>query len=168
MSAYEEVKAWKDDIFTLLGEEWALVTAGNEEKSNTMTVSWGGIGVLWGKPTMTLYIRPQRFTKEFMDAEDYVTLSFLEEGHKKDLAFCGKHSGRDLDKFEETGLNPAFLEEGNTPYIQDAKLVILGKKRAVMPMVGDVLPDEVKTKWYPQEDYHLQYFYEVVQILKKR
>lgn len=170
--AYQEVdpKLWEDKIFPLLGDEWALVTAGTKEKCNTMTVSWGGVGVLWGKPTMTLYIRPQRYTKEFMDKEAFASLSFLGDGMKKELAFCGKESGRNVDKFQETALNPAFQEvEGcAVPFIEGAKLVFVGKKRAVMPMEGQAIPTDVKEKWYPNADYHHLYFYEITHIMKKK
>lgn len=161
-------KQWEDQIFSLLGDEWALVTAGNQEKSNTMTVSWGGVGVLWGKPMATLYIRPQRYTKEFMDQESYASLSFLPEGQKEALTFCGKNSGRDVDKFAQCKLNPAFevVEEGTVPFIEGAKLVFLCKKQASMPMSAENIPQDVKTKWYPKEDYHEIYFYEIIGIME--
>lgn len=169
--AYRELdpKLWQDQIFSLLGEEWALVTAGNEEKCNTMTVSWGGIGVLWGKPMATLYIRPQRYTREFMEQEDFVSLSFLEEGHKKELAFCGKESGRTVDKFKECNFQPVFqaVADGVVPFVDKAKLVFLCRKQAVMPMVAEALPEDVKERWYPKADYHLMYFCEIVGILEK-
>lgn len=162
-------KLWNGEIFSLLGDEWALVTAGTEEKCNTMTVSWGGVGVLWGKPMATLYIRPQRYTKEFVDAQDYVTLTFLGEGYRKELTYCGKESGRTVDKFKECKLTPAFaeVENGSAPYIEEGKLVFVCKKRAVMPMDGTALPEDVKKTWYPKEDYHEMYFCEIVEILQK-
>lgn len=61
--------------FTKIGKEWMLITAGDEKKHNTMTASWGGVGIMWGKQVVTAYIRPQRYTKEFVDAEGLFTLS---------------------------------------------------------------------------------------------
>lgn len=63
--------------FTRIGSDWMLLTAGTEDKFNTMTASWGGAGVFWGKPAVTCYIRPQRYTKEFVDKEELFSVSFL-------------------------------------------------------------------------------------------
>ena len=68
--------------FTKIGKEWALLTAGDENGFNTMTVSWGAMGFMWGKPSVTVYIRPQRYTKEFVDTRDTFTLSFYPQRKK--------------------------------------------------------------------------------------
>ena len=70
------------NVFSLIGDQWMLITAGTAEKCNTMTASWGGLGVLWGGPAATCYIRPQRYTKEFVDREEYFTLSFFDESYR--------------------------------------------------------------------------------------
>ena len=80
--------------FTKISKEWMLVTAGDEEKSNTMTASWGGVGIMWGKNVVTAYIRPQRYTKEFMDENELFTISFLPEEYRKALNVCGSVSGK--------------------------------------------------------------------------
>ena len=94
--AFKEVKA--EDLqwnpFTKIGKEWLLITAGTEEKINTMTASWGGVGVIWGKNAVTTYIRPQRYTKEFVDHNDTFTISFYSEAYRKALSLCGSVSGR--------------------------------------------------------------------------
>ena len=77
------------NVFSLIGDQWMLITAGTAEKCNTMTASWGGLGVLWGGPAATCYIRPQRYTKEFVDREEYFTLSFFDESYRPQLALCG-------------------------------------------------------------------------------
>ena len=81
-----EVKSLDQNVFTLIGEQWMLITAGTPEHCNTMTASWGGLGVLWGADVATCYIRPQRYTYEFIEKSDYFTLSFLEETYRKQLA----------------------------------------------------------------------------------
>ena len=80
--------------FTRIGSDWMLLTAGTEDKFNTMTASWGGAGVFWGKPAVTCYIRPQRYTKEFIDKEELFSVSFLKDGHRDALKLCGSVSGR--------------------------------------------------------------------------
>ena len=94
--AFKEVKAEELQMnpFTKIGKEWMLITAGNEEKCNTMTASWGGVGIMWGKNAVTTYIRPQRYTKEFVDANDTFTISFFDESYRKALNICGSVSGR--------------------------------------------------------------------------
>ena len=113
--------------FSMIGEQWMLVTAGTAERCNTMTASWGGLGVLWGKPVATVYIRPQRYTLEFVEREDCFTLSFFGEEYRKALALCGSKSGRDVDKVKECGFTVAGAACG-APYFEEAGLVLVCKK----------------------------------------
>ena len=103
-----EVKDLKENFFETIGKEWMLVTAGTKEKFNTMTASWGGIGWLWNKPVAFVFIRPERYTYEFVEENDHLTLSFLGEENKKIHAVCGSKSGRNIDKVKETGLKPGI------------------------------------------------------------
>lgn len=151
--------------FSLIGDQWMLITAGTTQCCNTMTASWGGVGVLWGVPMATVYIRPQRFTKEFIQREDFFTLSFLAEEYRKELTFCGKESGRNKDKIQECGFTVAG--EGNAPYIGEAELVLVCKKRYVQSLDVDAIPADVKEKWYPQSDFHDLYFGEIVEAWQK-
>ena len=89
--------------FELIGTEWGLVTAGDATGFNTMTVSWGGMGVIWGKNVVTIYVRPQRYTKRFIDAAGRFTLSFYAPEHKRALGVLGTKSGRDGDKVARWG-----------------------------------------------------------------
>ena len=113
-----EVKDLKENFFEAIGKEWMLVTAGTKEKFNTMTASWGGIGWLWNKPVAFVFIRPERYTYEFLEENDHLTLSFLGEENKKIHAVCGSKSGRNIDKVKETGLKPVFTEKGNVLFEQ--------------------------------------------------
>ena len=103
--------------FTKLSKEWALVTAGDKEKSNTMTVSWGGTGVLWGKNVVFIFIRESRYTKDFIDNGEFFSLSFLSEKYRDALKYCGAHSGRGEDKWSKAGLTPATRH--GIPYPDD-------------------------------------------------
>ena len=66
-----------------IDKEWAVLTCGKKEKFNMMTISWGGLGTLWHKPIATIYVRPNRYTNEFIENNDYFTLSFYDEEYKK-------------------------------------------------------------------------------------
>ena len=90
----------------LISDGWGLVTAGTEEKFNTMTVSWGALGEIWGKDAAFVFIRPQRYTFEFIEKEEVFTLAFFSEEYKDALKICGSKSGRDIDKIAATGLTP--------------------------------------------------------------
>lgn len=126
---FKEIKATdiKENIVDLLKNNWGLVTAGNNKKYNMMTVSWGAMGELWGKDSVTVYIRPQRYTEEFMNAFDHFTLSFFSLDKKQAVhGICGSKSGRDINKTEACGLTPNFDEAA--PYFEEAKLVLVCKK----------------------------------------
>lgn len=159
-------KELKDNVFSLIGDKWMLITAGTVERCNTMTASWGGLGVIWGAPAATCYIRPQRYTKEFVDREEYFTLAFFGEDWRRKLALCGSKSGRDIDKVKECGftVRPATC---GAPYFEEADLVLVCRKRFVQPMDPNNMPQEVKEKWYPIQDYHVMYIGEIVEVLQK-
>ena len=91
-----DISTLKFNPFDKISRQWMLVTAGDNDSSNTMTASWGGVGIMWGKPVATVYIRPQRYTKEFIDQNEYFTLSFLSEEYRKALNVCGSVSGRNV------------------------------------------------------------------------
>lgn len=148
-----------------IGERWMLITAGTPERCNTMTASWGGVGVLWGVPMATVYIRPQRYTKEFVDESDYFTLSFFSEEYREQLSLCGTKSGRELDKVKACGFTVA-AGEGDAPYFEQAQLVLVCRKRYVQPMDPREIPEEIRRRVY-QEDYHYMYFGEIVEVLEK-
>lgn len=150
----------------LISEDWALLTAGDEKGWNTMTVSWGGVGELWAKDVTFVFVRPQRYTKEFIDNSDYFTLSFFDESYKNALRICGAKSGRDIDKAKETGLTPAFSD--GTTYLEEAKLVILCKKLAAQDMDPEcILDKKIIEDNYKASDFHTCYVGEIIKVLKK-
>ena len=101
------------DPFTKIGKEWALLTAGSKEKANTMTISWGGVGVLWGKNVAFVFVRDSRYTKELIDKNEFFSLSFLSEKYRDALNYCGSHSGRDEnDKISAAGLTLTSRHNG--------------------------------------------------------
>lgn len=152
--------------FTKIGKEWALVTAGNKEKCNTMTVSWGGVGVFWGKDVAFIFIRDSRYTKEFLDNCDFFSISFPSEQYREAMNYCGSHSGRDEDKFKAAGLTPAFRHD--IPYVDEASLVMLCSKMAAVPITEDTFIDKrIMEKWYPDKDMHVMYVAEIIEVLAR-
>lgn len=155
-----------ENVFSMIGKKWMLVTAGDESKVNTMTASWGGLGIMWGKPVAFVFIRPQRYTKEFIDKTDTMSLSFYGDDYRKMLNYMGTVSGRDEDKIEKMGLKTVFYD--NTPYFEEADTVLIVKKMYVQELDKSCVTDtEICSKWYPDEDYHTMYVCEIEKILKK-
>ena len=164
---FKEVKAEELQFnpFTKIGSEWMLITAGTEEKLNTMTASWGGAGVLWNKNVVTCYIRPQRYTKEFVDTNDTFTISFFGPEYKNAMTICGRKSGRDCDKIAEAGLTPRFFD--GTPAFNEASLVFVCKKLYVDAMEPQHILDPANdTANYPQKDYHTMYIAEILKAYR--
>ena len=150
----------------LIAEDWALLTAGDADGWNTMTVSWGGLGELWGKDVAFVFVRPQRYTKEFIDGSEYFTLSFFDESYKGALRVCGSKSGRDVDKAGETGLTPVF--ENGTTHLNEAKLVLVCKKLYAQNMTPDCFVDKSTIDDnYKANDFHTSYVGEIIKVLKK-
>ena len=147
--------------FEKIGKQWLLISAGTEEKWNTMTASWGAVGIIWGKPSATCYIRHSRFTKEFVDNNEYFTITFLQDGHRDALNLLGSKSGRDMDKMHESGLTPAFVD--GQPTFAEAELVLVCRKRCKSEIAPeDILQQETLDKWYGDKDFHTMYIGEIV------
>lgn len=149
----------KDNFIEIIGKEWMLIAAGNKEKFNMMTASWGGVGVLWNKPVVFVVIRPERYTREFVEQEGHFTISFLGETHKKAHAVCGSKSGRDIDKVAATGLTPFFTEKGN-PGFQESRLTLECKTLYTAKMEKDHFQDpSIHDLWYNEQKGNLHNVY---------
>ncbi len=154
------------NVFEMIGDRWMLITAGDKGKYNTMTASWGGLGILWKLPVATCYIRPQRYTREFVEQSDYFTLTVFPKGrYKAELDLCGSKSGRDVDKAAACGFTPEFSDCG-APYFAEAELVLVCKKLYYDDFEpGRFLDDRIE-KNYGSGDYHRMYVGEIVEVLK--
>lgn len=182
MNNFTEISPFElnDNTFKLISKDWTLITAGNITDDgnthgyNTMTASWGGLGVLWNKNVATIYVRPQRYTYEFIEENEYFTLSFFDESKRSALAFCGKNSGRDCDKAKECRLTPIAVDDsvagnpvaGNPVAFDEAQLILVCKKL----YHSDIDPKnfysaEIETHY--NNDYHRMYIGEIVKILIK-
>lgn len=160
----------------LIGKDWWLITAGNENNGyNTMTAAWGSIGAIWDKkingkktitPIVSIYIRPQRYTKVFMDKEDYFTLSVFDDSYKKTLGYLGRVSGKDENKIEKAGLTPLFSD--NTTYFKEAKMVFVCKKIYMDRLKEESFIDEnIILENYSDKDFHYQYIGEILKVYVK-
>lgn len=167
----KEIAAMSFNPFTLPAKGWMLLATGERERGyNAMTVSWGHFGSIWGNeggyPTVVVYVRPQRYTKEFMDREKLFTLSVFGEEYKKTLSYLGSHSGRDGDKIAAAGLTPLFTD--GTVAFEEAKLVFVCRKLYHMRMKEDGFTEpEIVGMNYPAKDFHEMYIGKIVKALEK-
>lgn len=152
------------DIFTKLDKEWALLAAGTPEDHNGMTVSWGGMGTLWGKPVVTVYVRPNRYTYGYLESNEYFTLSFYSGAElKRALSLMGSRSGRDMDKEAACGLTP--VKAGESVSYAQAKVTLVCRKLYCSDLDPAQMPEAIKAQFYSPEPIHRMYIGEVVEII---
>ncbi len=155
---------FKANVFTLFDRDWALLTAGTAGHYNAMTISWGGLGTLWSKPVATVYVKPVRYTHEFMEANESFTIGFYPEQYRRALGLLGSLSGRDCDKIAQAGLTPNFLKNAVT--FKEASVTLVCRKIYRQDLDISSVPCEVVADYYASEAPHTMYVGEVVDILR--
>ena len=150
----------------MIGDTWTLITAEKADGTvNTMTASWGFMGVLWNKPACMVFIRPQRHTLGFVEEAERLTLTFFGEEYRDALKLCGTKSGRDMDKIAAAGLTVAHTD-GGVPYFEEAKTVLVCRKIYADSIKPECFLDgAIEQKNYPGKDYHRAFICEIEQCL---
>jgi flavin reductase (DIM6/NTAB) family NADH-FMN oxidoreductase RutF len=165
------IREFSDSPVARIADDWMLITCGNttEEKGNwnTMTASWGGLGVLWGKNVAFMFIRPTRFTYALANDNALFTLSFFDASYRRALEVCGAKSGRDTDKAEASGLTPIAFSDGGIAF-QEAEEVIACRKLYVHDFDPRQFLDSSIETLYPLKDYHRMFIGEVLSLRRKR
>ncbi len=157
----------QDNTFQLIDKEWMLITAGPRTDFNTMTASWGGFGSLWGRHVVFAFVRPQRYTYQFMERAASFTLTFFAPQYHDALMYCGTHSGRDVDKMEATGLTPV-AGPADTVYFAEARLALFCRKLYAQDLEGAYFTvPQIDTEIYAAGDYHRLYVGAVTRCLRK-
>ncbi|MBR1741224.1 MAG: flavin reductase [Lachnospiraceae bacterium] len=147
--------------FQMIGKDWMLVTAGNEEKANTMTASWGGMGVMWGKNVVFVFIRESRYTKEFIEREQKFSLSFPDGKYRREMKFLGAVSGRTEDKISEAGVHLGYMD--GVPYIDEGRMIFVCQCLSKTEIKEeDYLDDSIGRSFYADGDYHTMYIAEIL------
>ena len=158
--------------FTENGFQWfhdaELLAAGDKDKSNAMTIGWGGIGTLWGRTALTVYVAEKRYTKEFLDKAEYFTVMAFDVKDSKVLNYMGTKSGRDGDKAQALGLHTAYTANG-TPYYTEAAMVIECKIMYAAPFDPQYFKSDAPKRMYANfpAGIHSMYIGEVVNAWKK-
>ena len=163
--------------FDRIGREWMLISAGTDDGGdwNTMTASWGGLGVLWSMDVAFMFIRPSRRTFEFANGSGLFTLSFFDETYREALNFIGSNSGRDCDKAARTGLSPLVFDSGvaggraaGAIGFKEARDIIVCSKL----YTHDIDPHRfldvpLIEKAYNGRDYHRMYIGRILTVLSR-
>lgn len=178
MTEFKKISPYElaENPFKLIDKDWMLVTSANEGEGlvggkdyNTMTASWGGVGILWNKPVAFVFIRPQRHTYGFSENNDRMTFTFFGEEYRKALTFCGRQSGREYDKAKECGLTPVADtdENGRAVWFDEARIVLKVRKLYAERLSEEAFTDPAPLSSYPTKDYHKMYICEIEEVLVK-
>ncbi|MBR5426377.1 MAG: flavin reductase [Clostridiales bacterium] len=153
------------DIFEIYDKQWALLTSGTMEKFNTMTISWGGLGTIWGMPVATVYVRTSRYTHDFMDDNEYFTVSFYPEDMKKTLGILGSKSGREIDKMHMPELTA--IEAGKSVSFHEAEVTLVCRKVFKQTLEPKNMEAKIAEQFYGKDAPHDMYIGEVVDIIRR-
>ncbi len=157
------LKEWNGNVFEKIGTDWMLISAAKEGKVNAMTASWGGMGVLWNKQVVFIFVRPQRFTNTLITESEHFAVSFYDESKRPMLAYMGKASGYDEDKIKHENLH---VIQDHAPYFGEAKEVMICRKLYAQELDPECMLDaQIDLKQYPDKDYHILYVGEVEKVL---
>lgn len=157
---------FNENAFNLIGKDWLIYAAEKDGSVNAMTASWGGLGIMWNKKVAYIFVRPQRYTKEFIDASDRMSISVFPEELRKTGTYLGRTSGRDEDKIEKSGLKVMHYED--VPYFEQSRLTMICKKLYAQNLDETSFVDKsIVDKCYPDKDFHMMYVVEIEKIFEK-
>lgn len=146
-----------------LRKQGAFLTAKLDDEINTMTIGWGSMGIIWGKPVFTIFVRQSRYTYNFIEKSGEFTVSIpINDNFKKELSFCGSKSGRDFNKIKECNLKLIPGEVISTPVIEGCGIYFECRTLYKEHMKSDFLDKKINIQSYNNEDYHTIYHGEIL------
>ena len=150
-----------EELTDSLNQQRMLITAGTPEQYNMMTASRGWFWIIWGKKVAFIFVRKSRYTNEFIQKSDQISLSFFDEKYRDILTLCGTKSGREIDKMKEVSLT---MQENFT--FQEAKVTIQGEKIFETELDPSLIKNpEIKNQWYHGQENHMMYILEIKEIV---
>lgn len=153
-------------IFNEIGKKGFLLLSGEERNHNSMTVGWASLGYLWKKPMAFVYVRPQRYTYEFMEKYDYFSINFFNEDYTDILQLFGTKSGREIDKMHNPKITPLSFEN-KVCYYKEADMVLICRKVYIEDLKPENFVDKAFLKNYPLHDFHRIYYGEIETIFEQ-
>ena len=162
-----DFKTLTPEVVRVFGTQNALLTAGDRDVCNTMTIGWCQLGRLWSIPVCTVYVRPERYTYAFMESHDYFTVSVLPLSDRQTAQVCGTKSGRDIDKIKECGLT-LRRGAGDASFFDEAEWVLVCRKLYAQDLDENcVLDERVLHHYGAKGGWHRAYTGEVVEAYTK-
>ncbi len=162
------VEQFDKNVFKEIDKKWGIITAGDKTVGfNGMTVSWGGFGIMWNRPVAFIFVRKSRYTHEFLDKSNSITIAFLSDEYKEAKILFGRESGRDVNKYEKSGLHPVFEPDFNGYYPKESDYVFKMKALYNVDLPTENMPDNIKNNFYPTNDIHTMYVCEIKEYLVK-
>ncbi len=144
-------------------KDGCLLTSGSINDFNTMTIGWGMIGTIWRKKTFIVYVKPTRYTYNYMENNDYFTVTFFKEKYKEEMVYLGTKSGRDTNKVKDVNFHPLEIDNGVT--FKEAYCTILCKKYYYTDIDKNNIPEEAVDRYYKDNSLHRVYYGEIIKIL---
>lgn len=155
-----------DNMFKLIAKDWTLIAAGDDKSYNMMTANWAGVGYLWMKNVAFVFIRPTRYTYEFTERLDTMSLNFFSEDYRDVLNLCGKKSGREINKMTECALTPVSLTDGGVAF-DESRIILNCRKLCTAKLEDFDFLDKSVLKWYDGDEYHKLYICEITEAFIK-
>ena len=152
------------DVVNLWMNQWLLLTAGTIDDCNMMTVAWGSIGCMWSRPFVQIVVRPQRYTRKYIEQSDSFTLCAFPEKYRKDLQTLGTLSGRNGNKLAKTGLTLKASKRVAAPSYNEATIIFECRKIYYQDMDPRGFFDKTIQDNYAAKDYHRIYFGEILSV----
>ena len=152
--------------FSMIEDDWFLITSAINGKVNTMTAASGALGHMFRKNVAYINVRPERYTHEFIEASQILSLSFFDDTtkNKEILGYIGRTTGRDEDKITKSGLTLSYCDE--IPFFEEAHTVFLCRCLFRQPYTSNGFLDKnVEDYYYPKRDYHDMYVCEIMKTL---
>jgi len=157
-----------DRLFAALSNGGALlVVRGPDQRANPMTIGWGTIGQIWGRPMFLVLVRPSRYTFGLIEKADHFTVNVPDGDMERELEYCGTRSGRDGDKISACGLTALDGVTPGTTVIAQARYFYECRIVHKNDIVPGGFPDEIARHYYSGGDYHRVYFGEIVQAYRR-
>jgi len=162
----KSISSYQERIFHTIKDEWFLITVKDGEKVNMMTAAWGSVGIMWNKPIFNIVVRNTRHTYNLLENASSFTCSFFSSVYKDELTYCGRYSGKDVDKVKETGLIPIEIEP-NLCTFEQAHTVFCCNIASVTPILSEHFIDPSIEKHYSNNDYHTMYTGYITRLMVK-
>ena len=164
------IASYQEKIFHAMKDEWFLITLKDGENVNMMTAAWGSIGVMWNKPIFNIVVRNTRYTYDLLENATSFSCSFFPPEYKQALTYCGRHSGRDVNKVKETGLIPIEIDglAGEKVFtFEQAHTTFCCNIASVTPIKPEHFIDPNIEKHYSNQDYHTMYTGYITRLMVK-